>query len=408
MNLKELVFIDKRLEMPLYLQIANGLVSQIRRGSLRRGLRLPGSRDMARSLKVHRKTIVAALDELQAQGWIIAVPRKGCFVAEQLPDFRPQRITDRTGNEAALIKANFPVHENGFVEFPAASLTPGALLTINDGFPDVRLAPIDLLLREFRSLSKRTVFRKYLAYGDPAGSPRLVETLSQFLSDTRSLPITTNNIMVTKGAQMGIYLAASVLLRPGDEVIVGEPNYFAANLTFQQLKARLNRVPVDEQGIDVDAIEKLCRKKKIRLLYVIPHHHHPTTVTLTPERRLRLLELATRYRFAIIEDDYDYDFHYSSTPVLPMASLDHHGNTIYIGTLSKTLAPAIRVGFMVAPGDVIRLAARLRRTLDRQGDSMMEAAIAELYSNGTIGRHIKKAVKTYHERRDHFCRLLSE
>ncbi|HXR81941.1 MAG TPA: PLP-dependent aminotransferase family protein, partial [Saprospiraceae bacterium] len=120
------------------------------------------------------------------------------------------------------------------------------------------------------------------------------------------------------------------------------------------------------------------------------------------------LELAAKYKFAIIEDDYDYDFHYTSNPVLPMASLDHQGNVIYIGTLSKTLAPAIRAGFIVAPEDFINAAAYRRRWIDRQGDNLMEVALAELYRNGTMSSHIRKVLKIYRERRDHFCALLQD
>jgi len=214
--------------------------------------------------------------------------------------------------------------------------------------------------------------------------------------------------MITKGAQMAIYLATDLLVKPSHHVVVGEPGYFAATLGFQQAGAIVHRGPVDDFGIDVNMIESLCKKKKISLVYVIPHHHHPTTVTLTPERRIRLLELAAKYQFAIIEDDYDYDFHYTSNPVLPMASLDHQGNVIYIGTLSKTLAPAIRAGFIVAPEDFINAAAYRRRWIDRQGDNLMEVALAELYRNGTMSSHIRKVLKIYRERRDHFCALLQD
>src|ERR1044072_2617502 len=205
---------------------------------------------------------------------------------------------------------------------------------------------------------------------------------------------------------MGIFIATSVIINPGDEVIVGVPGYRMANLTFQQLGAKLIYVPVDEDGIDINAVEKLCEKKKIRLVYVIPHHHNPTTVTLSPERRMHLLKLATKYRFAIIEDDYDYDFHYSSKPIMPMASYDSKGNVIYIGTLTKPIAPAVRLGFIVAPKEFIQTATYFRKHIDMQGDSLMENAIAELYKDGTIARHIKKSVKLYKERRDHFCDCL--
>ncbi|NOU20029.1 MAG: PLP-dependent aminotransferase family protein [Bacteroidales bacterium] len=305
-------------------------------------------------------------------------------------------------------KTLFSIDEKNLVHFPLSNYQESKNLVFDNGFPDIRLAPTELLLREFRSLARLQTFKQYLKYGSPKGSAYLLEMLSTFLTDTRGLPVTSSNLMITKGAQMGIYLTTKLLIKPYDHVIVGEPGYFAASLTFQQAGAVINRVPVDASGISVDAIEALCLKKEIRLVYVIPHHHFPTTVTLSPERRIRLLELAVRYKFAIVEDDYDFDFHYNSSPVLPMASLDYHGNVIYIGTLTKTLVPSIRLGFMVAPENFIDAVAHIRRSIDWQGDSMMEASIAELYKNGTIGRHIKKVVKLYHERRDYFCTQLND
>jgi GntR family transcriptional regulator / MocR family aminotransferase len=405
---QDLIVLDKKSEMAVYLQIANSIINNIRRGRLRRGLKLPGSRELSTALNVHRKTTVAAYDELLAQGWIEMKPRKGTFVVEHLPEVKPSKITPAETLGHYPSKTLFKINESEIITFPTPNFQDSKNLVINDGFPDIRFAPIELLMRELRTIAKRSPTRKYLMYGNPAGSPYLLETLSANLSDSRGLSITEKNVMVTSGAQMGIYLVAKLLIKQGDHVIVGEPSYFAANLTFQQAGAILNRVPVDDFGIDVDAVEALCKRKTIRLLYVIPHHHHPTTVTLTPDRRVRLLELAAEYSFAIVEDDYDFDFHYASNPILPMASLDHHGNVIYIGTLSKTIAPAIRIGFMVAPENFIKAASSLRRGMDRQGDSLMETAIAELYKNGTIGRHIKKVVKVYHERRDHFCQLLTD
>jgi GntR family transcriptional regulator/MocR family aminotransferase len=207
---------------------------------------------------------------------------------------------------------------------------------------------------------------------------------------------------------MGIYITSSILIKQKDEIIVGTPGYFGANSTFQQAGARINHVPVDDNGLDIDAVEKICKKKNVRMIYVIPHHHHPTTSTLIPERRMRLLELAAKYKFAIVEDDYDYDFHYAGKPMMPMASLDRNGNVVYIGTLTKSLAPAIRLGFIVAPAEFIRTATYLRKSIDTQGDSLIENAVAELYQDGTIARHIKKSVKLYRERRDHFCGLLED
>lgn len=406
--LQEMIRIDDASDTPVYLQIANAFIHNIRLGRLRKGLKLPGSREVAALLNINRMTMVAAYDELQAQGWIEMLPRKGTFVKNDLPVLTPKRIDKEQLLFTMPEKPIFSFDERKIVPVEASDFPEPGKLTFNDGFPDSRLAPIEELIRSMRSLSRLATHKKYLMYGGAQGTALLRETLAGFLSDTRGLPISARNILITRGAQMGTYISASIVLDPGDHVIVGEPGYSGANLTFRQLGAKINFVPVDEEGLDIDGVEKLCRKRKIRMVYVIPHHHNPTTVTLTPERRIRLLELSVKYRFAIMEDDYDYDFHYASKPMMPMASLDRHGSVIYIGTLTKTLAPAIRIGFLVAPEGFIRHATSLRKALDTQGDSLMENAIAALYKDGTIPSHIKRSVKLYRERRDHFCALLAK
>jgi len=396
-----LIVIDRSGDTAVFLQIANAFVQHIRTGVLRRGAQLPGTRELSALLGVNRNTIKAAMDELQAQGWIEASPRKGIFVASDLPEIKVGR---EDGGSIAL-SANFDLLYTDEGRVPDRKRRPGNIF-IDDGFPDSRLAPMDVFLRELRSLSGLPSFRQYMQYGSPLGTDYLINVLMTYLNDTRGLHIGKGSLMITRGVQMGTYLAANVLLKPGSQVVVGEPGYAYANKTFEKLGAVLNRVPVDEQGIDVSAVERLCKKKKISLLYVMPHHHSPTTVRLSPQRRIQLLELARRYRIAIIEDDYDYDFHYDSNPVLPMASLDHFGNVIYVGTLSKTLVPAVRLGFMTGPEDFIQLAAKRRAIIDFQGDAFMELAMAELFRNGTVSRHIHKSVRAYSQRRDHFCGLL--
>jgi len=369
---------------------------------------LPGARLLAEAFKIHRKTLQMALDELLAQGWLEIEPRKGTFIAHALPDMKPVKLKSQEVPVMYPDKTIFSIKNANFKSYASTNFQHDHNLIMTEGFPDIRLAPMGQLMREIRSIEKRGGFKKYYHYGNPQGSGYLREVLSSFLGDTRGLPITPENIIITNGAQMGLYLAANLLLKDGDDVIVGEPGYHLATLTFERTGAIINRVAVGEYGIDVDAIESICKRKKVRLVYVIPHHHHPTTVTLTPERRIRLLNLAAQYKFALIEDDYDYDFHYQSSPMLPTASLDRHGNVIYVGTLSKTLVPAIRIGFVVAPRNFIEEATQLRGSIELHGDTIMEVAIAELYKNGTISNHIKKAVRVYRDRRDHFCALLRD
>lgn len=405
--IKQLIKVDKSTNTAIYLQITNAFIHNIRQGRLRKGLKLPGSRELATLLQVNRMTAVAAYDELEAQGWIEKQVRKGTFVTNDLPELAPKKLLPESGPLILAAQPHFHFDEQQVVPMQFGDFPQRDLLYFNDGFPDARLAPVDELLRTMRSLSRRAAYKRYLMYGGAQGTVFLRETLANFLRDTRGLAIGPDNLLITRGAQMGIYLTAAVLIRPGDRVIVGEPGFTGANFTFESLGGRLCRVPVQPDGMDIDQVEALCRQHPIRIVYIIPHHHNPTTVTLRPEKRLRLLELAAKYRFAVLEDDYDYDFHYASKPMMPMASLDRRGSVVYIGTLTKILAPAIRVGFVVAPEAFIRTLTYRRKTIDVQGDSLLENAIAAMYQDGSMMRHIKRSVKLYRERRDHFCDLLS-
>jgi GntR family transcriptional regulator/MocR family aminotransferase len=402
-----LLTINKATGAPVYQQIANGLVRLIRDGVIKPGAALPGSREMALLLQVHRKTIVAAYQELLSQDWIETIPRKGVIVSQRLPEIKP-----RSFKAAAKIPAyagNTGFTFNKLPVFATSTARAGDYrLIINDGFPDYRLAPIDLLMREYRSLYNSPAIKRMAAYGSHLGPLSLRTEMVQFLSDSRGLNITAGNVLLTHGAQMAIYIAAKLILKPGATVLVGEPNYFLADMIFQQFGAKLVRIPLDEHGMDVDAIAKICKRQKPGLLYIIPHHHHPTTVTLSAERRMKLLELIREHQLPVIEDDYDYDFHYSSSPILPLASADHGGNVIYIGSFTKTMAPFVRVGYMIAPENFISEAAQMRRLMDIRSDNVLEEALALLFKNGDMQRHLKKSVKLYHERRDLLCSLLEK
>ncbi len=402
-----LVPIDKNAQVPVYLQITNSIIAHIRQGTLKPASALPSSRALASALSVHRKTVVAAYDELYAQSWVDVYPRKGFFVAKNLPDVSPRRLNIVVNKATYPDKAHFEVEEK--IPYPDLYIEkqPG-LLTFDDGFPDTREAPVELLVREYRRFANYHFTQKYLTYGPEQGSLNLRTELARFLGETRGLQVSANDILITKGSQMAIYLAAQILLNKNDVAIAPDPGYPGANDVFAQTGAILKLVPVDEHGINLDAVEEICKTKKVKLVYVIPHHHRPTTVTLSADRRMRLLELARKYRFAIIEDDYDYDFHYASSPILPLASADYYGSVIYVGSFCKTIAPGIRIGFMVAPNNLIVQATRLRKLIDRQGEHLLEEAIANLLKNGDIGRHLKKANKLYHERRDLLCLLLKQ
>ncbi len=192
-----------------------------------------------------------------------------------------------------------------------------------------------------------------LGYGDTKGSAWLRQELSVYLNETRGLKITADNILITRGTIMGLYLVSTGLLQSGDNVVVGELGWGGANMNFLQSGSNVLKVPVDEHGLVVEALEQLCKNQSVRLVYVTSHHHYPTTVALRADRRLKLLQLAEVHGFIIFEDDYDYDFHYLSKPLLPLASADRAGMVLYCGSFTKTISPAFRVGYLVGPENVI-------------------------------------------------------
>ena len=400
---KSLIQVDRDAPVSLHIQVCNSFISLISSGTLHPTDVLPGSRVLAALIGINRNTVKLAYDELISQGWAESIERKGIFVLSKLPIRSKAQVAAATGDQPGT--GTFAWNNNLRQVLPNENLQQLAL-AIDDGFPDVRLAPVDLLMREYRSLSRKFFGKGFLKYSTAMGSEQLRSTIQRYLAHSRGLAVSVENILITKGSQMGIYLAAKLLLTQGDYIAVGVSNYGSADDTFMHHSARLLRIPVDDYGMNTDELEKTLQSTKIKAVYVIPHHHFPTTVTMSMERRLKLLNLAKEYRFAIIEDDYDFDFHYDNKPFLPLAGIDHNHNVIYIGSISKTFAPALRIGFMTGPPEFVAAAASVRQLIDKQGDSLLEEALAVLYNDGEMDRHFRKSLKIYRQRRNLFCEIL--
>ncbi len=399
---KSLIQVNRQSNLAIHIQICNSFITLITNGTLLSASALPSSRVLAELIGVNRNTVKLAYEELMSQGWVDSVERKGVFVITNLP--MVSKVTHLPSVHNREKQDSFVWHNR--YEIPLTPNFQKSTLTIDDGFPDVRLTPVDQLMREYRSISRKFYGKNFLKYGDSKGSERLRLALSTYLSNTRGLVVNKDNILITKGSQMGIYLASQLLLSTSDLIAVGVSNYGPADYTFKHLGAQLLRVPIDKFGMDVDFLETILEKKVLKAVYIIPHHHFPTTVTMSMERRLKLLNLAKKYRFAIIEDDYDYDFHYNNKPYIPLASIDHNHNVIYIGSITKTFAPALRIGFLIGPSKFVDGASALRQIIDKQGDSLLEEAFASLIENGELERHFRKSLKIYKHRRDLFCQII--
>jgi GntR family transcriptional regulator/MocR family aminotransferase len=390
--------IDPARDVPIYMQIIQALIRDIERGRLTSGTYLPSSRELAQILGVNRKTVVLAYEDLIAQGWLDSAGTRGTMVATALPDpvKRHQSEAEATMSSAAI--------DYRFAAPPARPIAvpPGPGLKIDEGAPDGRLFPAELLARAYRVAAHRASRDNGFQYRDPRGSPALREAIATMLKSQRGLPVTAENICITRGSQNGIFLAAQVLVQPGDSVIVEALTYEPAVAAFRALGANIVPVGLDEDGIDIEAVEHACRRNAVRAVFVTPHHQFPTTVSLRPERRLRLLELARQFGFAIIEDDYDHEFHFESQPLLPMAGYGP-GLVLYVGSMSKLLLPALRIGYVAAPPAVIDAIAHRVSLTDGMGNTLTEDAAAELIDNGELRRHARKVRQIYAKRRLDFA-----
>jgi len=385
------VALDPQRAQPLFLQLAHGIADDIRRGRLKPGDALPGSRELAELLGVNRNTIVAGYGELAAEGLVETRIGGGTFV---LAD----RDVPAPATPEVVDVPSFALGSPLPLQLPRRIAPPGALM-LATSTPDVRLFPARVLARALRrALGQRG--RSLPGHADPCGHPRLRTELAAMLARTRGLAVAPDNLMLTRSIEQAIDLVARVLIAPGDAVAVEAYGYPPAWNVLRLAGARLVPIALDAQGLDVGALEQVLAQQPIRAVFLTPHHQFPTTAVMSAARRARLAELAIQHRFAIIEDDYDHEFHYAGKPVLPIAAGAGRANVVYIGSLANLLAPGISSGFVVAPPLVFEQLYRLRAASDAHSDAAMEFAIAELFEDGELLRHTRRMRRIYAARRD--------
>ncbi len=389
--------IDEREEKTVFLKLTNLISQGILSGRLVQGTMLPGSRSLSKELGINRKTVQAVYEELEAQGWLVTRPRKGTFVADVLPEKKPQ-IEPRADRKVIINEK--PIIQE-VIQRPH-----------NDGVPDPRLIPYELFSRAYRHALIKITQNQYMGYGDPRGMAELRQALKQMLSMEHFMNVAEDEICIVRGSQMGIFLASRALPNRQGVIVVEELYYPSAVKAFQSNGFQVMSVKLDDQGIVIEDLERILKEQSVAAIYTTPHHQYPTTVTMTMSRRLQLLELSKKWGFYIIEDDYDHEFHYDSRPMPPLASLPHSELVIHVGSLSKVFAPGIRLGYIVAAPTIIQTITEDILLIDRQGNNITELALADLMQRGEIKRHIRKMKKIYQLRRDHalaeFQRVFAE
>ena len=383
------ITISTNCDRPVYIQIADAIISAIKAGKLRGGDALPGSRQIASKLQLNRNTIVEALDVLLAEGWLVSKERKGIFVAESLSTF-PTATRQTPKSSGKVIKKKPEI-------------------IFDDGLPDTRIAPINELAAAYRQIFNQKGRWHLMGYSEGSGEFEFRNAIAQMLNFKRGMRLSPDEVFITRGSQMAMYLSAHCLVEKGDYIAVENPGYKPAWQAFENAGAKILPIPVDAEGIVIDELKTQLRAiKKIKGIYITPHHQFPTTVTLSLQRRLELVALSNQYGFTIIEDDYDNEFHFGQRPILPVSSTENLENYIYIGTMSKIVSPALRIGYLASSREFLEKVAQLRKIIDVQGDNIMAQAILQLINDGHIKRHLKKATLIYENKRDFFDKAVHE
>ena len=367
----------------IYRQIRQAILD----GRLRPGERLSSTRELAAALTVSRSTVTVAYESLLAEGFATSHTGAGTFVSHQLEAKRPaskRRSTARTIQVRRVWET---------IPLPTA-FDRAARFDFRTGLPDASLFPH----RAWRRVVARALRSREMAagvYEKSAGNWDLRAAIARHIGISRSVSVSPDDVIVTNGTQQAVDIVARVLLEPGDVVAMEDPGYRPLKELLRALGARVIGVPVDSEGLVVQALPA-----EARAVYVTPSHQFPLSVAMSLSRRRALLTWAERNNAVVVEDDYDSEFRFGGRPLEPLQTLDSTGRVVYVGTFSKTLLPALRLGFMVVPPSLREAAHKAKFVTDWHTATITQSALAQFIDEGGFARHIRRVGRIYSERHE--------
>jgi GntR family transcriptional regulator/MocR family aminotransferase len=395
------IMLDEKSGLPLYRQIYEAIRHAILSGKVHPMTTLPATRLLAKQLGVSRMTVINAYDQLFAEGYLEAKMGAGTFVAAHLPEEFLQtsgfeRREHQENPSTRKIKftdygRNLAQHSDGILQRNGAS----TLLPFQQGVSAIEEFPFGVWAKIAQKWQKKPP-ATILGYGVPVGFQPLRDAIAAHLASARGVLCQTEQIIITNGTQQALDLIGRIFLTKGNDVCIEDPGYLGARDIFAATGARLVPVPIDDEGFDLQTARK--RSRKARLAYVTPSHQYPLGVTMSLTRRLNLLEWARERDAFIIEDDYNSEYRYSGRPLASLQGLDRDGRVIYLGTFSKTIFPALRLGYLVVPTDLIGVFAAARALTDLHSPSIDQAILAEFIAERHFARHIRRMRGIYEER----------
>jgi GntR family transcriptional regulator/MocR family aminotransferase len=380
---------DQSRQQAVFDRLRQGILA----GTLPAGVRLPPTRALAEELGVARQTVVLAYERLASEGYVRARTGSGTYVAPDLPDAAPAPAVPPPTAASSLSERG---HRLAAIPASAASRDSGLGTLLAGGIPAPDLFPTQAWARCAARVLK-TLSGDLTGYPPPQGLPELRAQIAAHLAATRGLLADPANIVVTAGTQQALRIAAEMLLDPGDAAWIEDPGYIAGRGALLAAGATPVPVPSDAEGLDVATGIQLA--PTARLALVAPSHATPLGGALPIGRRLALLDWAGRANAGVLEDDCDSEFRWAGHPLPPLATLDRAGRVIYCGTFSKTLAPALRLGFAVVPATLVGAFVRVRTLMDRGIDTLNQAVLAEFMRQGLLAPHIRRMRTEYAHRR---------
>jgi GntR family transcriptional regulator/MocR family aminotransferase len=401
------ISLDNNSPVPLHQQ----LYKEVRQAILNRRLlpkeRIPSTRQLAKSLGISRTTVTQTYDQLLSEGYIEAIVGSGTFVCSQLPD--------------DLLRSA-PVETAGKITRSPVQLSKyGVYLSDTENVPRIAEADMPINFRYGRpafdqfpiKLWRRLLSRyccsnlQWLDYSrDAQGYKALREAISRYLSRSRAVICTSDQVLIVNGTQQALDLIMRLFIEPDDVIALEDPSYPSARLIFQTQGAKLLPISVDESGLLVKNLTN-CSKEQIRLVYVTPSHQFPTGAILSLPRRLELLSWAQQTGALIIEDDYDSEYRYGDRPIPALQGLDHSDSVLYVGTFSKVLFPSLRIGYLVLPKNLVSTFARAKWLSDRHLPLLEQQVLADFIEEGHLERHIRKMRAVYDRRRQVLVKALN-
>jgi GntR family transcriptional regulator / MocR family aminotransferase len=376
---------------PLFRQVYSGLREAILSGTLRPGEQLPSTRDFAQQLSVSRTVVLQAYEQLLAEGFVSGRSGSGTYVSEHLSE----RIPRRERQSAGLRLSRFGKAASQAVGSVDTPHRPVATIRYDFryGRSDLQTFPSSmwrrLLLRQARKASVRQ-----FDYGSALGNLDLRAAIGAHLRRSRAVECQPSEIIIVNGSQQALDLVIRVLVEPGDRVVIEEPHYNGTREALLAAGARLRPVAVDRDGINPARLTA-----NARLAFVTPSHQFPTGAILPLERRLALLDWARRRNSIIVEDDYDGEFRYDGRPLESLQGLDNEGRTVYIGTFSRTVFPALRIGYVVAPPSTVVAFIAAKWLTDLHSATLEQQTLAEFIKDGFYERHLRRLRQRHRQRR---------